>query len=90
MAVLHLPPSVLHTQAVACRQQWLQTLQGNSDKVVLIDASALVEFDSSVLALLLACRCHMVQAGGRLQLAGMPPRLRELAAVYGVLTLLEA
>ena len=47
-----------------------------------VDAAALQQFDSSFLALLLQLQR---QAGaGQLQVDGAPPRLRQLAAAYGL------
>jgi phospholipid transport system transporter-binding protein len=56
---------------------------------LLIDASALEVFDSAALALLLQAR-RMAQAKGRaLQVRGAPPKLRQLAQLYGVAELLD-
>jgi phospholipid transport system transporter-binding protein len=53
-----------------------------------IDASALREFDSAVLALLLQAR-RLAQAEGRaLQVQDAPPKLADLAQLYGVAALL--
>jgi phospholipid transport system transporter-binding protein len=57
---------------------------------VVLDASDLVDFDSSALAVLLGLRRVLSQRGSALHIAGMTPRLRELAALYGVLELLHA
>ena len=53
-----------------------------------IDASALVEFDTSSLALLLHARREAKARGVALQVTGAPPKLRELALLYGVEELL--
>ena len=56
-----------------------------------VDAGALAQFDSSALAVLLECRREAAGAGPRLsRSSGLPPRLRELAALYGVAELLPA
>jgi len=55
---------------------------------VALDASALTEFDSSALAVLLGLRREVVARGSALQVEGMSPRLRELASLYGVMDLL--
>jgi len=53
-----------------------------------IDASALSEFDSAALALLLQAK-RLAQAEGRsLQVLGAPPKLTDLARLYGVADLL--
>jgi len=57
---------------------------------VVADAGALHRFDSSALAVLLECRREALALGKAFAVARMPPRLRELAAVYGVGELLPA
>lgn len=49
-----------------------------------LDASALTELDSAALALLLDCRRQVMARGATLQISGAPPKLRQLAALYGV------
>ena len=80
----------MHPQASACRGQLVQAMAGTQDRVVLLDASALQEFDSSALAVLLACRREAQGLGRSLQVQGLSERLRELATLYGVLDLLQA
>ena len=55
---------------------------------VTIDASALQQFDSSALAVLLECRRQALAAGKALQVQGMPERLAGLSRLYGVDVLL--
>ena len=53
-----------------------------------IDASALREFDTSALALLLQAK-RLAQAAGRgFEVSGAPPKLQQLAQLYGVAELL--
>ena len=54
------------------------------------DASALQQFDSSALAVLLECRREALAHGQASRWHSLPPRLRELAALYGVAELLPA
>lgn len=54
------------------------------------DASALREFDSSALAVLLECRREALAAGKDFSVSGLPPRLRQLAGLYGVAELIPA
>jgi len=54
-----------------------------------VDASELVEFDYSVLAVLLGLRRALLAQGRSLQIKGMSPRLTELATLYGVHELLQ-
>jgi phospholipid transport system transporter-binding protein len=53
-----------------------------------IDASALREFDTAALALLLQAK-RLAQAAGRgFEVSGAPPKLQQLAQLYGVYELL--
>ncbi len=88
MNQLKLPPTLLHAQANACLAQWVAQLPAQPPGPVALDASALVEFDSSALAVLLGLRRQVLAQGGSLQITGMSERLRQLAALYGVQDLL--
>jgi len=93
MYALKLPPKLMHEQADACLSQWVNALHGALPSVqpepVRVDASALSDFDSSALAVLLGLR-RVAKAQGRAVLVeGMSARLRELATLYGVLELLQ-
>jgi phospholipid transport system transporter-binding protein len=90
MTVLRLPATLMHAEASACRAQLTQAMAATQDRVVLLDASGLQQFDSSALAVLLACRREAQALGRSLQLQGLSDRLRELATLYGVLALLQA
>jgi phospholipid transport system transporter-binding protein len=90
MAVLRLPEVLMHAQASACRAQLLQAMQASEDRVLLIDASSLRQFDSSALAVLLACRRQAQAQSRQLQVQGLPARLAELASLYGVLSWLQS
>jgi len=87
--VLHLPQTLMHAQAQACRCELVQAMAASQDRVLLLDASALQHFDSSALAVLLACRREALALGRSLQVQGMPERLSELARLYGVLDWLQ-
>ncbi len=89
MTSLTLPDTLLHEQAGACLAQWVGQLALENASNVEVDASALVEFDSSALAVLLGLRRLVVAQKGALQVHGMPARLRQLASLYGVLELLS-
>ena len=89
MAVLRLPTTLMHPQAQACRRELVQAMAASQDRVLLLDASALAQFDSSALAVLLACRREAFVLGRSLQLQGLPERLCELARLYGVLEWLQ-
>ena len=53
-----------------------------------VDASDLAELDTSALAVLLQARRAAQARGLHWQLEGAPPKLRQLAGLYGVETLL--
>jgi phospholipid transport system transporter-binding protein len=89
MSALKLPHTLLHEQANGCLAQWVAQLRVNPQSAVQLDASALVEFDSSALAVLLGLRRVVLAQSGTLQITGMTPRLTELASLYGVLELLH-
>jgi phospholipid transport system transporter-binding protein len=55
-----------------------------------LDASALSEFDSSAIAVIMELRRAAARAGGTLALRGAPPKLIKLAQLYGVAPLIEA
>ncbi len=90
MSELKLPPTLLHAQANACLAQWLVQLKNPATGPVVLDASALVEFDSSALAVMLGLRREVLAQGRSLQVMGMSPRLQELATLYGVQDLLPS
>ena len=90
MSVLRLPAVLMHPEAAACRARLLQAMAATQDRVVLLDASPLQQFDSSALAVILACRREAMAAGRRLQVQGLSERLTELARLYGVLDWLQA
>ena len=54
-----------------------------------LDASALTQFDSSALAVVLACRRAVLAKGAQLRVTGLPARAQALAKVYGLSALLH-
>lgn len=56
---------------------------------VAADAAALTEFDSSALAVLLECRRQAFALNQKFLVLNMPPRLQQLASLYGVQLLME-
>lgn len=92
MSPLKFPATLLHDQADACLAQWqLELAQWPAalPPEVSLDASALADFDSSALAVLLGLRRVLTPKGSVLRVEGMTPRLRELASLYGVMDLLQ-
>jgi len=83
-------PAVL-THAVA--SEFFRTLASDlasQPKDVLVDASALSQFDSSALAILLECRRQALAASKTFSVQRAPERLLQLAGVYGVAALILA
>ena len=54
-----------------------------------LDASALTQFDSSALAVILACRRAVQAQGAQLRITGLPERAQALARVYGLAALVQ-
>jgi phospholipid transport system transporter-binding protein len=90
MTTLVLPNRLTLTQATACLAQLVERLQAESDPTVVVDASALEQFDSAALALLLACRRECTALGRAFAVRALPERLQSLAALYGIEELLPA
>ena len=85
-----LPPKLAHDEAPDCMRMLQQGLAGQSGSAAVVDASALVRFDSSALAVLLECRREASALGRSFAVKGLSPRLRELASLYGIAGLLPA
>ena len=88
--MLVLPTKLTHDDAPACMRLLQQGLKGQADTSTVVDASALTQFDSSALAVLLECRRESSALGRGFAVKGLSPRLRELAALYGIAGLLPA
>lgn len=85
--MLTLPAVVTHVQALKTARE-LKALLNSETVGVVLDASALIEFDSSALAVILACRRDAMAAGKTFTVQGLPARLGQLAALYGVAELI--
>jgi phospholipid transport system transporter-binding protein len=85
--VFALPAVLTHAQATATAQALVQSVQAQPGLV--LDASALQQFDSSALAVLLAGMRQAAQQGGQLRVQGLPARAASLARVYGLTDLLD-
>jgi phospholipid transport system transporter-binding protein len=86
MATMALPAQLTMQdaqQALAQLQRWLET-----EPEPRLDASALQTLDTAALALLLELQRQAAAAGKRLQLTGAPPKLAQLARLYGVAELI--
>lgn len=88
--MLVLPERLTHDEAPACMRMLQQGLTAQSGTATVVDASALAQFDSSAIAVLLECRREASALGRAFSVKGLSPRLRELASLYGVASLLPA
>jgi phospholipid transport system transporter-binding protein len=88
--MLVLPAELTLQQAAACLAMLLQGLRAQTKPEVVVDASALLHFDSSALAVLLACRRESLAAGKTFAVRGLSPKLQQLAGLYGVAGLLTS
>ena len=88
--MLTLPVTLTYQQALDARQSLRAQLSSQlaTQPAVVIDASGLLQFDSSTLAVLLACRRQAMAAGKTFAVQGMPDKLIQLAGLYGVTQLL--
>ena len=81
--MLTLPAVVTHDQALEAARDLAAQVTAQPVSVVL-DASALTQFDSSALAVMLACRRAAMVGGKTFAVHGLPARLSQLAGLYGV------
>ena len=87
--MLILPAVVTHAQALETARG-LKAQVASSAAGVVLDASALAQFDSSALAVMLACRREAIKAGKTFAVHGLPARLGQLAGLYGVTELIPS
>ena len=81
--MLILPAVVTLAQALGAARGLSMQVASQAEGVVL-DASALKQFDSSALAVMLACRREALAAGKTFSVHGLPATLGQLAGLYGV------
>ncbi len=93
--MLMLPAVLTHQQVRDTLRLFQKTLDqaqaatGGEALLLTVDGSALQQFDSSALAVLLECQ-RMAQAKGRaFSVQSLPPKLSDLARLYGVDVLLR-
>ena len=87
LLTLALPQRVTQAEAEATVQGLLAVAQTQPGPMVL-DTSALREFDTSALAVILACQRAAIARGVELRVQGLPERAQTLARVYGIAQLL--
>jgi len=88
VADMALPAVLTQLQATQVAAQLQAAIQKHPGKFVL-DASALQQFDSSALSVLLTGLRAAAAKGIHLQLRGLPARAQQLAQVYGLADLLQ-
>lgn len=86
--MLTLPATLTDREARAVLASLTQAMQGEPAGAVVVDASALDQFDSSALAVLLECQRAARAAGRDFAVHQPSPKLASLARLYGVEELL--
>ena len=87
-AVLKFPAVLTHGVASAFFRTLANDMASQPTDVV-VDASALSQFDSSAMAILLECRRQAHAAGKTFSVQHAPERLLQLANVYGIAALIS-
>lgn len=87
--MIPLPADLNHDRAAAFAGTIASQLAAQAGPVV-VDAGNMKVFDSSALAVLLECRRQALAAGRPFTVQALPPKLRQLAGLYGVEELLPA
>ncbi len=89
-ASIALPAALMQAQAQAVADGLVASLTAQlAGGEAVLDASALTQFDSSALAVVLACRRAVQAKGAQLRVTGLPERAQALAKVYGLSALLH-
>ena len=86
-----LPAVLMQDQAQSVADELTPLLSAcvSEGGTAVLDASALTQFDSSALAVILACRRAVLARGAELRITGLPARAQALAQVYGLSALLH-
>lgn len=82
--MLLLPDTLTVREASAALRMLKQGLHTQTGDLLVVDAAGLQRFDSAALAVLLECERLAAAWGKRFEVRHLPPRLAELAQVYGV------
>ena len=88
MASIALPATLTLADASATLASLLEAI--TADPAPVLDATGLQTLDSAAVAVLLQCRRSAQAAGKALQIIGSPPKLAQLAQLYGVDELVAA
>ncbi|WP_294772348.1 STAS domain-containing protein [uncultured Rhodoferax sp.] len=87
--MLNLPDTLTQEVAHSCLDTLRSGLSAEPQTIV-VDGASLQRFDSSALAVLLELRRECARVGKQFAVQGLPKRLRDLAALYGIEGLLTA
>ncbi len=88
--MLTLPVELTHSQAKACLGELVAGLDTETASPVVVNATSLVRFDSSALAVLLELRRVCLRTGKTLVVQGLPTHMSDLATLYGIEGLLPS
>ena len=88
--MLVLPQALTQVEATACLRGLVKDLRTQSGSNMVVEATALTKVDSAALAVLLEFRREVIALGKQFSIRGLPPRLADLAALYGIHELLPA
>ncbi len=86
--MVQLPAILVHQTATAALADLLRAVRAQPSAGVTVNAAALERFDSTALAVLLELRRVALSLGKTLTLQALPPRLTDLARLYGIAELL--
>jgi phospholipid transport system transporter-binding protein len=82
--MLLLPDTLTLAEARDTLRLFKVSLEREAEPLLVVDGAQLQRFDSSALAVLIECR-RLAQAWGkRFELQSLPPKLVELARLYGM------
>ena len=88
MSTIALPAQLTLREAGGAMRALQPAIAQAEETIITLDAAALAQIDSAVLAVLLACRRQAVARQRGFEVVHAPPRLVELAQLYGVQDLL--
>ena len=88
--MLVLPPELTQSEAMASLAALSKGLREHAEREVVLDAMPLTRFDSAALAVLLELQRQAATLGKQLLIRGLPGRLSDLAALYGIAELLQS
>ena len=86
--MLLLPATVTITEARDTLRMLAQAVPSEAGDEISLDASGLKRFDTSALAVLLECKRLALAEGKRFAVVRAPPKLTDLARLYGLDALL--